>query len=61
MSSDLDLAIGRLVNLDLVGEVAGATLDLDALNEELLESGDVEDLVVGRLAAVDGELGESSD
>lgn len=56
VSNDLDLAIALLGDLDDVAEVAGAALNLDAVVEELLESLDVEDLVVDGLAAVDDEL-----
>lgn len=56
MSNDLDLAIALLGDLDDLAEVTGAALDLDAVVKELLESLDVEDLVVDGLAAVDDEL-----
>lgn len=61
MRNDLDLAVGLLADLDHVAEVAGAALDLDAVVEELLESGGVEDLVVDGLGAVDDELYEGGD
>jgi hypothetical protein len=53
---DLDLALGELVDLDVLAEVTGAALELDAVVQELLESLDVEDLVVDGLRAVDDEL-----
>lgn len=56
VSDDLDLAITLLGDLDDVAKVAGAALNLDAVVEELLESLDVEDLVVDGLRAVDDEL-----
>lgn len=56
VGNDLDLAIALLGDLDNVAEVAGAALDLDAVVKELLESLDVEDLVVDGLRAVDDEL-----
>jgi len=56
VSNDLDLAIALLGDLDDIAEVTGAALDLDAVVKELLESLDVEDLVVDGLAAVDDEL-----
>ena len=56
VSNDLDLAITLLGDLDDLAEVTGAALDLDAVVEELLESLDVEDLVVDGLRAVDDEL-----
>jgi len=56
VGNDLDLAIALLGDDDVVAEVVGAALDLDAVLEELLEGGDVEDLVVGGLRSVDDEL-----
>ena len=53
---NLDLALALLGDGDGVPEVSSAALDLDAVVEELLESLDVEDLVVHRLRAVDDEL-----
>lgn len=58
MSNNLNLAIARLGDLNIVAEVSDAALDLDAVVQELLESGDVEDLVAGRLGGVDDELSE---
>ena len=56
MSDNLDLAITRLGDVDLVTEVTDTALDLDAVVEELLEGRDVEDLVAGGLRSVDDEL-----
>lgn len=56
MGNDLDLAVALLGDLDGLAEVAGAALNLDAVVEELLESLDVEDLIVDGLRAVDDEL-----
>jgi len=56
VSHDLDLAIARLGDDDVVAEVADAALDLDAVVQELLEGGDVEDLVARGLRGVDDEL-----
>jgi hypothetical protein len=56
VSNDLDLSIALLGDGDGVAEVTGAALNLDAVVKELLESLDVEDLVVDRLRAVDDEL-----
>lgn len=56
MGNDLDLSIALLGNLNDIAEVTGAALDLDAVVKELLESLDVEDLVVDGLRAVDDEL-----
>lgn len=56
VGNDLNLAVGLLRDLDSVAEVSGTALNLDAVVKELLESLDVEDLVVHRLRAVDDEL-----
>ena len=56
MRDDLDLPFADLRDLDRVAEVAGAAVDLDAVVQELLEGGNVEDLVAGRLSGVDDEL-----
>ena len=41
----LDLALALLAYLHNVAEVPNATIDLDLVVEELLEGGDVEDLI----------------
>lgn len=56
VGDDLNLAIAGLGDLDGVAEVADAALDLDLIVQELLEGGNVEDLVVGWLGAVDDVL-----
>ena len=56
VSDNLDLAIARLGDVDLVTEVTDTALDLDAVVEELLEGRDVEDLVASGLRSVDDEL-----
>lgn len=56
MGDDLDLAVTDLGDLDGLAQVADAALDLDLLVQELLESGDIEDLVAGGLRGVDDEL-----
>jgi hypothetical protein len=56
VSNNLDLSIALLGDGDGVAEVTGAALNLDAVVKELLESLDVEDLVVDGLRAVDDEL-----
>lgn len=56
--NNLNLAIALLADLDDVSQVTGAAFNLDAVVEELLEGGNVKDLVVGRLGAVDDELRE---
>lgn len=56
VGNDLDLSVTLLGDLDLVAEVANTALNLDLLVQELLEGGDIEDLVGGRLGGVDDEL-----
>lgn len=56
VSNNLNLSIARLGDLNVVAEVSDAALDLDAVVQEFLKGGDVEDLVAGRLGGVDDEL-----
>lgn len=56
MGDDFDLSLSGLGDGDVVAEVVGAALDLDAVVQELLESGQVEDLVADGLAGVDHVL-----
>lgn len=56
MGNDLDLALALLRDLDGLAEVADAALNLDLLVQELLEGGDIEDLVARGLRSVDDEL-----
>lgn len=56
MGDDLDLAVAEVGDGDVVAEVAGQAVDLDALLEEGREGGGVEDAVLGGLGCVDGEL-----
>ena len=56
VSHDLDFVAAHLGDGNVVAEVAGAAVDLDAVVQELLEGGDVEDLVGDGLGAVDGVL-----
>lgn len=56
VSNDLDLALASLGDDDVVTEVADTALNLDAVVQELLEGGDVEDLVASGLRSVDDEL-----
>jgi len=53
---DFDLVAADLGDGNGVAQVAGAAIDLDALREELLEGGDIEDFVRNGLGAVDGVL-----
>lgn len=56
MSDDLDLALTDLGDSNDVTKVSGAAINLNLVLEELLESGDVEDLVRRWLGSVDDEL-----
>ena len=56
MGDDLDLAVTLLLDDNVVAQVVGAALNLDAVLEELLEGGGVEDLVASGLLGVDDEL-----
>lgn len=56
VGNDLDLAVSRGGDDNVVAQVVGAALNLDVVLEELLEGGDIEDLVAGRLRSVDDEL-----
>ena len=56
VGDDLDLAVTLLGDEDGLAEVTGAALNLDAVVKELLESLEIEDLVVDGLRAVDDEL-----
>jgi hypothetical protein len=55
-----DLALTLLGDLDNVAEGTGAALNLDLVVQELLERGNVEDLVGSRLGGIDHELGSVS-
>lgn len=56
MCNNFDLAITLLRDLHDVTEVSNTAVNLDLVLEELLEGGDVEDLVAGGLRGVDDEL-----
>jgi hypothetical protein len=55
--NNLDLSVADLGDLHNIAEVTDAAVDLDLVLEELLEGGDVEDLVACGLRSVDDELG----
>lgn len=57
---DLDLSLTDLGDGDIVAEVVGTALDLDAVVQELLERREVEDLITDRLASVDHVLKDPS-
>ena len=54
--NDLNLSIADLRDLDDITEVANTAVDLNLVLEELLEGGDVEDLIASGLRSVDDEL-----
>jgi len=54
--NNLDLAVTLLRDLNGITEVANTAVDLDFVLKELLEGGDIEDLVAGGLRSVDDEL-----
>ena len=60
MSDNLNLAIARLGNQDIVTEVTDTSLDLDAVVEELLEGRAVKDTVARGARVVNDELVLSS-
>lgn len=53
---DLNTSIAKVVHGDVIAEVTGAAVDLDALLEESRECGWVEDAVLSWLGGVDDEL-----
>ena len=56
MCNNLNLPITLLADLHSVAEVAHSVVDLYLVVQELLESGDVEDLIGGGLGGIDDEL-----
>ena len=56
MRHDLDLAIALLRDHDRIAQISRPPVDFYAVVQELVERGDVEDLVVDGLRGVDGEL-----
>lgn len=56
VGDDFDLSVSDLRDGDIVAEVVGAALDLDAVVQELLERSQVEDLITDGLAGVDHVL-----
>jgi hypothetical protein len=53
---NLNLSIANLADLNDITEVSDSSVDLDLILEELLEGGDIEDLIAGWLRSVDDEL-----
>lgn len=56
MGDDLDAAIAEVVDEDVLAEVSGEAVNLDAGLEEGGEGRRIEDLVVGGLLSVDDVL-----
>ena len=56
MCNNLNLPITLLADLHGVAEIAHTVVDLYLVVQELLESGDVEDLIGGGLGGIDDEL-----
>jgi len=56
MRNNLDLPIANLGDLNNIAKVSNAAIDFDPILEELLEGGDVEDLIGGGLRGVDDKL-----
>ena len=57
---NLNLSIAKILDLHDITEVPDTAVNLDLVLKELLEGGDVEDLVACRLRSVDDELCFSS-
>lgn len=53
---NLDLALALLADDDGLAQVSGAAVNLDAVMEELLEGGKIENLIIDRGRAVDDVL-----
>ena len=58
--NDLNLSISHLRDLDDVAKVSNTPVNLYLVLEELLECGDIENLVAGGLRGVDNELQSTS-
>jgi hypothetical protein len=56
MGNNLNLSITLLADLNSVAEVTSAAVDLDAVVEEFLEGGEIEDFVVDGLGGIDHKL-----
>jgi hypothetical protein len=57
---NLNLSIADILDLNDIAEVSDTAVNLDLVLKELLEGGDVEDLVAGGLRSVNDELSFSS-
>ena len=57
---NLNLSIADILDLNDIAEVPDTAVNLDLVLKELLEGGNVKDLVAGRLRSVDDELPFSS-
>jgi hypothetical protein len=58
--NNLDLSIANLGDLNGISEVSNTAINLDLVLKELLEGGDVEDLVASGLRSIDDELWSES-
>jgi hypothetical protein len=58
--NNLDFSIANLRDLDGISEVSDTAINLDLVLKELLEGGDVEDLVASGLRSIDDELRSES-
>jgi hypothetical protein len=54
--NDFDLALTLLRDLNNITKIPYTAIDLNLVLKEFLESGDIEDLVAGRLRSIDDEL-----
>ena len=60
MRSDLNLPIAEVLDQHDIAEVSDTVINLDLVLKELLEGGDIKDLVACRLRSIDDELFFSS-
>jgi len=58
--SNLNLSLANILDLHDIAEVSDTAVDLNLVLKELLEGGDVKDLVAGGLRSVDDELLQSA-
>ena len=56
MRNNLNLALSLLADLYYITQISNAVVDLDLVVQELLKSGDIEDLVGSGLRSIDDEL-----
>lgn len=56
MCNNFDLAAFYLANLDSISKVTGSVIHLNLVMKELLEGGNIEDLIARWLGCIDDEL-----